>query len=257
MVNNPRQLKTSWGEVADWYHKLLEEKSGTYQKNVILSNVLRLLEIEKGETVLDLACGTGFFSREFFKAGAKVLGCDISEELIKIAKENSLKEINYFVSPAEKLSAVKDGTVDKIALILAIQNIENLAGVFSECHRALKDGGKLYIVMNHPAFRVPKESGWEFDDKNKIQYRRIKSYLSESRTKIEMHPGIKNSEVTISFHRPLQAYFKALGKNEFCVSRLEEWISHKKSQPGPRQKAEDKARKEIPMFLFLEAKKYK
>jgi hypothetical protein len=44
-----------------------------------------------------------------------------------------------------------------------------------------------------------------------------------------------------------------LGKNGFAVSRLEEWNSNRKSQPGPRSKAEDKARKEIPLFMFMEA----
>jgi len=56
---------TSWGKVADWYDELLEEKTGTYQTEVILPNILRLLDLKKGETILDLACGQGFFSREF------------------------------------------------------------------------------------------------------------------------------------------------------------------------------------------------
>ncbi len=41
-----------------------------------------------------------------------------------------------------------------------------------------------------------------------------------------------------------------LAKHGFAVTRLEEWISNKKSQKGPRVTAEDKARKEIPLFLF-------
>ena len=60
---------------------------------------------------------------------------------------------------------------------------------------------------------------------------------------------------TVSFHRPLQVYIKALTKAGFVVSRLEEWISHKKSGSGPRQAAEDTARKEIPLFLCIEARK--
>jgi hypothetical protein len=38
------------------------------------------------------------------------------------------------------------------------------------------------------------------------------------------------------------------------VTMLEEWNSHRKSEPGPRAKAEDLARKEIPLFLCLVAK---
>ena len=71
-----------------------------------------------------------------------------------------------------------------------------------------------------------------------------------------MNPGEKdNKSFTYSFHRPLQLYFKTFAKNGFAVTRLEEWISHKESEPGPRQDAENTARKEIPLFLFLEAVK--
>jgi hypothetical protein len=48
---------------------------------------------------------------------------------------------------------------------------------------------------------------------------------------------------------------KAFKKQGLAISSIEEWISHKKSETGPRQKAEDIARKEFPMFLALELKK--
>ena len=69
-----------------------------------------------------------------------------------------------------------------------------------------------------------------------------------------MHPGDNPKEVTTSFHRPLQFYSKSLFKNGFCITRIEEWNSFKKSEPGPRAQAEDKARKEIPLFLFIETR---
>jgi len=248
--------KTSWGKVAGWYSDLLEKEEGTYQKDLILPNLVRLMDIKKGEMVLDLACGQGFFSRELFKLGAKVTGADISKELIglagKIDKEEDIK-IEYKVSPADDLGFMKEKSMDKIVIVLAIQNIENVSGVFKECQRVLKPGGKLFLVLNHPAFRIPKQSSWQWDEKTNDQYRRIDQYLSESKIDIQMHPGDKPEEKTISFHRPLQYYFKLLGKNGFAVDRLEEWNSNKKSQPGPRAKAEDKIRKEIPIFMFLEA----
>ena len=244
---------TSWGKVADWYHGMLEDDKGTYQKDVILPNLTRAMNLKKDESVLDVACGTGYFSREFVKSGAKIFACDISPELIDIAKENYPKEIEFFVSSADKIEKMTDKSADKISVVLAIQNIENLAGTLSECSRILKSHGKLFIVMNHPAFRIPQKSHWGFDEENKIQYRRLDAYMSDSKAEIEMRPGFKTNEKTISFHRPLQVYFKALRKNGFCVGALEEWISNKKSQSGPRAEAEDKARKEFPMFLFLEA----
>ena len=66
---------------------------------------------------------------------------------------------------------------------------------------------------------------------------------------------IKLKKYTVSFHRPLQIYFKDLKNTGFLISGFEEWISNKKSQIGPKQKAEDVARKEIPMFAYIEAVK--
>ena len=111
---------------------------------------------------------------------------------------------------------IEDKRVDKISIILAIQNIENLAGTLSECSRILKQNGKLFIVMNHPAFRIPQKSHWGFDEKNKIQYRRLDAYMSDSKAEIEMRPGMKTGEKTFSFHRPLQVYFKALKRTDFA-----------------------------------------
>lgn len=245
---------TSWGGVASWYDNYLENTKDSFQEAVIAPNLLRLIAPKKGVHILDLACGQGYFSRKFASAGADVVGADISKELIEQAKKRSPK-IEFHATPAHKLPFAKDGSFDVVTIVLAIQNIENMLEVFVEASRVLKKGGSLVLVTNHPAFRNPKRTHWGFDQGNNVQYRRVDAYLSRSMEKIDMHPGQKNSEQTISYHRSLQDFFKALGKAGFSVSRLEEWISHKKSQTGPRQKAEDTARKEIPMFLMLEGKK--
>ncbi len=272
---------TSWGKVAGWYDSLLQME-GTYQKEVILPNLLRLMDIKKGDKVLDIACGQGFFSRALVEKGAEVTGVDISAELIKFAQEKAGKGERYLVAFADdftkEITPLRQGSAgqgfDKALIVLAIQNIQNLNGVLAEASRALKVGGKLFLVLNHPAFRNPKHTAWGFSEKDKVQYRRVDEYLSESQTEIDMAPGMtqtgsnslhltqtNHSEssprrlITISFHRSLQVYFKVLNKNGFLVGRLEEWNSNKKSETGPRQKAEDKARKEIPLFMMIEAVK--
>jgi len=251
MSNN----KTSWGQEAEWYDALLS-MDDTYQKEVILPNMIRLMDIQPGCRILDLACGQGYFSKAFAERGAEVLGTDISFQLIEIAKQKIGPREKYMVLPADKLAGnIGPKTFDKVCIILALQNIENYQETIAEAVRVLKPGGKFYIILNHPSFRIPKMTSWGWDEVLKIQYRRVDSYLSESKAKIEMHPGSKKASVTYSFHRPLQLYFKALAKNGFFVTRLEEWNSHKKSLPGARQSAEDTARKEIPMFMMIEAEK--
>ncbi len=248
------QKDTSWGGVADWYDAYLETNKDSYQEKVIAPNLLRLLEIKKQMRILDLACGQGFFSRKFAEAGAAVTGVDISKELIEQAKKHS-KNISYSVAPSHKLGFVPDSSMDAVTIVLAIQNIEKMTETFVEARRVLAPSGRLILVLNHPAFRIPKRSSWGFDPKDGKQYRRVDAYLSSSTEPILMHPGQKASEATISYHRSLQDFCKALNKSGLAVTRLEEWISHKKSQSGPRQKAEDTARKEIPLFMMIEARK--
>lgn len=245
---------TSWGGVAEWYSTYLETTEDSYQTKVILPNLLRILNLKPGTRVLDIACGQGFFSREFAKAGAEVVGSDIAQPLIAQAKKLSGNTVQYYVGAADNLNYAKDASFDIATIVLAVQNIKNIDGTFSEARRILKPGGRLVMVLMHPAFRIPQHSSWGFDKESKQQYRRIDGYLSAQKAGLLVHPGKEGSAKTISYHRSIQDFSKTLFKAGFVITRLEEWISHKQSQKGPRQQTEDSARKEIPMFLMLECR---
>src|SRR3989338_2614204 len=120
------QKQTSWSPVASWYHELLKSEKGTYQHDVILPNILRLLNPKKNQTILDLACGPGFFARELGKSGAKVIGIDISSELIAFPKKTlvpppkvgdpaqggKVRNVEFFVASADAIPMVKEKSVD-------------------------------------------------------------------------------------------------------------------------------------------------
>lgn len=261
---------TSWGKVADWYDDYMDSDD-SYQKAVILPNLLRVLDIQRNETVLDIACGQGFFTERFARQANAVFASDISRELLKKAEQKAvqerLKNISFFAKPANDLSFAPNMSVDKAACVLAAQNIKELDEMFKECARVIKKKGKLVLVINHPAFRIPQGADWYFNDNEARkkddpnfhkQGRVVYQYLSEGMIKIDMNPGLtleesKYKKYTISYHRPMQVFTKWLTKYGFAITRIEEWASHKKSQGGPRAKAEDNARKEIPLFMCIEA----
>jgi ubiquinone/menaquinone biosynthesis C-methylase UbiE len=250
---------TSWGNVADWYAKYLEDPDN-YQSQVIAPNLIRLLEIKPGDMIVDLACGSGFFSEIFHAQGARVIGVDIAQKLIALARQHASQDITFIVSPAHQLEKIESSSIDNIVMVLAIQNIKEVKEMLAECKRVLKSHGTMVIVMNHPAYRIPQGSSWGWDPSSPAatkgqapkMYRRVDQYLSEKTSEITMHPGKNPSTKTVSFHRPLQYYVKLARAAGFAITRLEEWISHKTSEKGPRQQEEDRMRKEIPLFMMLE-----
>ena len=245
---------TSWNKVAGWYDKLVGERGSDYHEKVLLPGALRMLAPQKGEKVLDVGCGQGGFSRELARSGADVTGLDSSEKLIKTAKSRSAN-IKYFTADASNLRILQSGSFDAASCIMAIQNMEPLDKVIGEMARILKNDGRLLLVMSHPCFRIARQSGWGIDEKRKLQYRRVDSYMTAQKIPIQMHPGSAPGLHTWTFHRPLTEYFKQLNARDLVVTRFEEWVSHRQSKPGSSSRMENRARGEIPMFLSLLARK--
>jgi ubiquinone/menaquinone biosynthesis C-methylase UbiE len=219
----------------------------------VLPNLLRIIAPKKGLHVLEIGCGEGFFARALAREGASVTASDISPELIAVGKEKG-GGVTYAVSKAQDLSWVKPISQDVVLAVLTLQNMSDIDVVMREVKRVLKKGGRFVFVLNHPIIRVPQASAWGYDVTTKTQYRRLDGYLSGKKVTIDMHPGKGGKRsLTYSFHRSLQEYMKVLRGAGFAIVRLEEWISHKTSEPGPKAQAENTSRKEFPLFMMIEA----
>lgn len=248
---------TSWESASGWYSKTVGEKGHYYHSRIILPKGIPLLDFNRFETanLLDLGCGQGILSRAIPKE-VNYTGIDLSPSLIQEAKKlNKEKNRTFILGDATKPLSFPEKSFTHSASILALQNMENPGALFANASRLLTLNGQLLLVMNHPCFRVPRKSSWGFDEKSKIQYRRIDAYMADIKIPIEMHPSKKmSSPITYTFHHSLSTYMGLLKKNGFVIEALEEWCSDKKSEGG-RAKSEDKARDEIPLFLAIVAKK--
>jgi len=255
-----RKSKTDWGPVAQWYDQLVGEAGSEFHREIVLPGVLRLLDPQPGQRILDVACGQGVLARLLAAKGAEVTGVDASKELIELAKthNSSLPTAHgpvptYSIADARELSFLPENDFTSAACILAIQNIHPIQPVFTGISRALIPQGRVVIVMMHPCFRSPRETSWGWDEQQKVQYRRVNRYLLPRKHPIVAHPGQKTGEYTWTFHKPIETYVKALRGANLLIDALEEWTSHKTSTSGPRAAAENVARKEIPLFLALRA----
>ena len=248
MWNNDSS-KTAWkGNVGVWYKKTVGIEGSYYHQHVILPNTLRLLNLQPEDKVLDFGCGQGVLGR---KIENEYLGIDLSVDLIKEAKSlDKNPKHSYVIDDVCKELKIY-GIFDKGVMILALQNVKKPFGAIKNFAKLLKSDGELVLVINHPAFRIPKHSDWEMKEDKDVRI--IDSYMSPLEIPIESSPfDKKNNQISFSYHYPLSAFSEMLFNNGFYIEKMEEWISDKKSVGG-RAKIEDKARAQFPLFLAIKA----
>jgi ubiquinone/menaquinone biosynthesis C-methylase UbiE len=248
-----RSHKTSWEKVSPWYNDIVGADGHYYHQKVIIPKLLPLLGIKgsPNEALLDLACGQGVLSRHLPEA-LSYTGVDISPTLIKAAKEmNSAPQRTFMVGDITGKLPLPLQHFSHATIILALQNVEHADAALKELAAHLKPGGKAVIVLNHPCFRIPRQSSWGVDEQNKLRYRRIDRYQQAMKIPIQAHPSQgKQSAQTWTFHHPLSAYTHWLKSAGLMVQQIEEWCSDRKST-GKASAMENRSRNEIPLFLTL------
>jgi SAM-dependent methyltransferase len=107
------------------------------------------LEIWDGARVLDVGCGSGWATRilaERAKSG-RAVGLDISDEMIRIARETSPENIEFRVGTAEKLPF---GSLEftHVFSMESLYYYSNLADALREMYRVLQHGGIFITVID-------------------------------------------------------------------------------------------------------------
>lgn len=252
-----RSSSTSWQNVGKWYNETVGEGGHYYHQTLIIPKVLDLLHFSKNEpaSLLDLACGQGVLSRHL-PPHVSYVGLDVAGPLIAAAKRyRHPPSHQFFQADVTQKLPLQHPPFSHATIILALQNIESPLAVFKNASHYLQSGAPFIIVLNHPCFRIPRQSFWKVDEENKIQYRRIDRYMSPMKIPIQTHPGQgKQSSHTLSFHHPLSDYSRWLKEAGFVIELIEEWCSNKVSE-GRAAKMENRSREEIPLFMAIAARK--
>ena len=137
----------------DYYDDFAQEWAERWYENESLKPYLHkfLSYLPQNPNVLDLCCGCGYESMRLHNMGANVVGVDLSEKSIAIAKERNPK-LRFYVR--DMLKSYKDlGQFDGIACIAGIVHLQSneLEQAFINMHEVLKPDGYLLLVF--------KESG--------------------------------------------------------------------------------------------------
>ncbi len=111
--------------------------------------------VTNGGSVLEIATGPGYFCTELAKLGNfKITGLDISNDLIKIARNNAEQagvKVDFLQGNASSIQ-FPDMSFDFIFCSWAIKNFMEPQKVLNEMYRVLKPGGTALIIdLNHDA----------------------------------------------------------------------------------------------------------
>ena len=118
--------------------------------------------IRSGMTVLELGCGTGYFTRELARCGADVVAVDVSPELLEMARANcSAPNVRYEIQNACELSYRGDA-FDSIVGSSVLHHLE-IEEALRQIHRVLRPGGTMFFTepnMLNPQIVIQKNVPW-------------------------------------------------------------------------------------------------
>ena len=244
-----RTQKTGWDEMAPWYAGWAGQGSN-FHKLFAVPEVMKALELKRDMRVVDLGCGLGALRESVEKAGGEYVGVDKSPTMIREAKSHLIRnshgsKAQYFVSDVARTGGIalpNKEQFDRAVFMFSIQDIDNHREAIKNAAKLLKPKGELVIFMVHPAFRIPRQSGWGTDPKRKLTFRRVDRYKSEVTIPLPQRTG-DTQTTSFFYHRPLGSYAEALKDAGFLIQDLKEIYSGSKD-----------AETEFPHFMLIRAK---
>ena len=146
-------MGTDYDLIAEQYKRSKQSPWRTYIERYTL---LEMLGDVRGKSILDLACGDGYYSRIFKSCGARrVVGVDLSSKMIDLALANeheSRAGVEYVVGDA--ITYVPDEPFEIVAAAYLLNYADTREKLLAMCQavsRSLRPNGRFITVNNNPA----------------------------------------------------------------------------------------------------------
>jgi len=230
-----RNLNAESREVSDanagYWDDHMGDAGNTFHRELIAPAAEKLLAIQPGETVLEIACGAGLFARRMAELGATVTATDFSAAMIERARKRTeavQDRVTFRLLDATdpgQLAGLPSGRYDAVVCNMAIMDIAEVDPLFATISRVLAIGGRFVFTICHPCFntsgidRVASES----DSGGSIA---VKHSLSVNRYRtlgVETGIGIKGQpRPQYYFHRTLADLLSSAFRHGLVMDGIEE-----------------------------------
>lgn len=142
--NNKQAIANAFGRAAKGY-----DKSAAFQRQVgqqLLSFIPSPISaFMRSTTVIDIGCGTGYFSAALHQQGFAVTAADLSAEMLQQAQQRCGQDCQYLQTDAENI-AMSDNRYDIAFSNLALQWCDDLSVPLRELQRVVKPQGRIFFT---------------------------------------------------------------------------------------------------------------
>lgn len=235
-----RETHAAWEANAAFWDERMRE-GNDFVEVLIWPATKRLLALQPGERVLDIACGNGLYARRMAAMGAEVVAFDFSEKLVELARQRTTKHserIVYSVLDATDeaaLLALGEGQFDAALCQMALFDMAEIEPLLRALARLLRPGGRFVFSVMHPCFNNPHMSHVaEMQDQEGIVATvyavKVWGYMTASMARGAAIIG--QPQPHVYFHRPLQVLLGAALDVGFVLDALEERAFPPDHPPG-------------------------
>lgn len=243
---------STYDDIAEWYDAWVGPHS--MAEDAFFPAVEALMGDVAGRRICDLACGQGRVARHLADRGASVVGIDLSEKLLAIARrheEARHRGIEYLHADARNLEGVEDAMFDGVLCHMALMDIPELAPTLRSVARVLRPGGWFVLSILHPCYHTARSGESELPEGS---VRTIGRYFEEGHWRSDTRPGPPGK--VGAYHRMLSTYLNALSDAGLTLERASEPSSHPDVADSPSLAGSGRSVwKEVPAVLVLRCRK--
>lgn len=134
-----------------WY----DSPRGRWIGDVEFELLCRHLETNHGKSLLDVGCGTGWFTRRLAAAGLDVTGVDVDANTLDFARERSNHDISYVEGDACRLP-FPDRSFDQVISITALCFVDDWPRAIAEIVRVTRRRFVLGLLNRHSLLWLDK-----------------------------------------------------------------------------------------------------